>query len=138
MNAPARRRVPKPSTGGAQAGRGGGLTQAAEQFAGALAKPPTELNLLKNFDESLGDLAGAVAAIESGMKNYTAAAEAGMPAEVHAHQELGRYAQQFRQMAEGLRILQADQRRRNALDHERIDNGRPNEDGYDHRANNNR
>lgn len=129
-----RRRVAAPGGGGGRAG-GRGLTAAAEQFAGTLAKPPTPVNTLKTFDADLGDLANAVEVLQSGVKNHTAVVQAGMPAETYAHEELARYAQQFGQIAAGLKVLQADARRRLALDHERVDNGRPNEKGYDWNTN---
>jgi hypothetical protein len=135
MTGSTRRRVPAPSRGTGGGSGGGNLTAAGEVFAAALAKPSTEVNTLKTFDRDLGDLAGAVEAMQGGMKNHAAVVQAGMPDESAAHEELSRYSQQLGQMAEGLKILQADQRRRNALDHQRVEDGRKNEKGYDWQAN---
>jgi hypothetical protein len=128
---PTRRPIPSPSTGGGGGTGGGTLTAAAEGMAAALAKPGRELNTVNNLDRNLVDLTAALRTLQQGLSRHTAVVQEGMPAERAVHEELGRMAQQLGQVAESSAQLRSDQRRRLAADHERIEQPRPNEVGYD-------
>jgi hypothetical protein len=136
--APARRAPRKPPSPRAAAapapgggGGGGPFTAGAEQFAQALSKPAAPIDTLKGMDRALVDFGQAMNVVSDGVKNLRTVAEDAMPDEGVLHDQIGQYAQQMAQIAAGIELMREDQHRRNAADHERIDNHRKNELGYD-------
>src|SRR5207302_7530213 len=110
---------------------GGNITQAAEELAGTMGKPGQPINTVKGMDRNLGDLAGALGAIAGGVKNAANGQLQAMPDEIAAHERLMQLSTQVQKAAQEAALIQADQRRRNAPDHERLDNSRKNAKGYD-------
>lgn len=134
---PTRKAVPDPSTAvsGRATGRGGSITAAAEQMAAAMAKPGAPIDTVKGMDHNLGDISSAMETLAGGLKNAANTQLDAMPDEQAAHERLMQLSKQMQQTAQEAALIQADQRRRNAMDHERLDNARRNERGYDWTAN---
>lgn len=122
---------PTPGPRSGSSGRGGGsATQVAEEYAAALARG-REVNSLKGLDAYLGDIATSTEKIREGLIQAAAVAETGMPDEQSAADGLRDLAKHLAKASQDAADLQARQHRRNAVDHERLDNRRRNEPGYD-------
>lgn len=100
-----------------------------------MSKPSQPINTLKGMDRNLGDLASALGAIAGGLKHAGNVQAEAMPDERAAHEQMALLAKQAEQLAQQAQQLQADQKRRNRMDHERMDAPRRNESGYDYGAN---
>lgn len=128
-------RTVKPPPAGPRSGsggRGGGtVTQAAEEYAAAMARPGREVNSLKSLDAYLADVATSLEKAQQGLTRAAAVTEEGMPDEPSAADGLRSIAQALAKASQDATSLRVDQHRRNSVDHERLDNRRRNEPGYD-------
>ena len=128
---------PVPSRQSGNGRNGGIITASAEQVASVISKPAQPIDTLKGMDAYLGDVASAVGALAGGLNNASRGAlPESMPDERAVHEGMASIAQRAQQLAQELQLLQADARRRNHQDHERLDNARRNERGYDWQSNN--
>jgi hypothetical protein len=121
--------------GGIGSGRGGSITAAAEQVAAAMAKPGHDIGNLKGMHANLGDIAGSFTALADGLKQAANAQLEAMPDETAVYERLMQLSKQANQVGQEASLIQSDQHRRNAQDHERLDNSRKNERGYDWQSN---